>query len=108
MLSIKEKRSHPRILMDKKVKFGIDDPIHNGISYDFSHIGMSIITDENLPAKSNIIIKIDSVIGGVVTVEGEVIWVSSIPDLPSRMGIKFNNPNEELLWIYQILKSSSK
>ena len=88
-LSIKEKRSHPRILNGVTVKFGIDDPIHNGISYDLSPKGMSIITDKVLPDKSNIIIKIDTENGGDVTVKGEVIWVSSIPDLPSRMGIKF-------------------
>ena len=90
------------------MKFGIDDPIHNGISYDFSSNGMSIITDEALPVKSNIIIKIVTEIGGVVTVEGEVIWVSSIPDLPSRMGIKFNKPNERLIRIYKAKKPRSK
>ena len=88
-MSVKERRSHPRILLGKNVKFGIDDPIHNGISYDISPKGMSIITDKVLPDKSNIIIKIDTENGGDVTVKGEVIWVSSIPDLPSRMGIKY-------------------
>ena len=77
------------------MKFGIDDPIHDGISYDFSPNGMSIIAVEVLPAKSNIIIEIDTEIG-LVTVKGEVIWESSIPDLPSKMGIKFNKPNERL------------
>ncbi len=86
---MKERRSHPRILKGVTVKFGIDDPIHNGISYDLSPKGMSIITDKVLPAKSNIIIKIDTENGGDVTVKGEVIWVSSIPDLPSRMRIRF-------------------
>ena len=76
------------------MKFGIDDPIHNGISYDISPKGMSIITDKVLPDKSNIIIKIDTENGGDVTVKGEDIWLSSIPDLPSRMGIKFKKPNE--------------
>ncbi len=89
-MPIKERRSHPRILKGVTVKFGIDDPIHNGISYDFTSNGMSIIMDEVLPVKSNIIIKVVTEIGGVVTVEGEVIWVSSIPDLPSKIGVKFN------------------
>jgi len=90
------------------VKFGIDDPIHNGISYDFSHNGMSIITEEFLHTKSNIIIKIETEIGEVVTVEGEVVWVSSFPDLPSKMGVKFNKPNERLNRIYQTMKPRSK
>ena len=88
-MPIKERRSHPRISKGVTVKFGIDDPIHNGISYDLSPKGMSIITDKVLLDNSNIIIKVDTENGGDVTVKGEVIWVSSIPDLPSRMGIKF-------------------
>ncbi len=90
------------------MRFGIDDPIHNGISYDFSPNGMSIITDKVLPDKSNIIIKIDTENGGDVTVEGKVIWVSSIPDLPSKMGIKFNRPNERLNRIYKFNKPRSE
>ena len=90
------------------MKFGIDDPIHNGISYDLSPNGMSIIAEEVLPAKSNILIKIDIEIG-VVTLEGEVVWVSSLPDLPSRMGIKFNNRSERRLRrIYNAKKPRSK
>ncbi len=93
--------------MGEKVKFGIDDPIHNGISYDLSPNGMSIIAEEVLPAKSDILVKIDTEIG-VVTVEGEVIWVSAIPDLPSKMGIKFNKPNERLIRLYNAKKPRSK
>ncbi len=93
--------------MGEKVRFGIDDPIHNGISYDFSPNGMSIIADEVLAAKSNIIIEIDTEIGGV-TVDGKVIWESSIPDLPSKMGIKFNKPNEKLIRNYIAKKPRSK
>jgi len=88
-LSTKERRTHPRLLKGITVKFGIDDPIHNGVSYDLSPKGMSIITDKVLPDKSIIIIKMDTENGGDVTVEGEVIWGSSIPDLPSKMGIRF-------------------
>jgi len=69
---------------------------------------MNVISDKALVPESNILIKIDTGIWGVVTVEGEVIWVSSIPDLPSRMGIKFNNPNEELIRIYEARTSRSK
>ncbi len=106
---MKESRLHPRTLIGAKVRFGIDDPIHDGISYDFSPNGMSIITDEVLPAKSNIIIKIDTIVGRIITVEGEVIWVSSIPDLPSRMGIKFNKRSERrLIRIYNSKKPRSK
>ena len=87
--------------MGGNVKFGMDNPIHDGTSYVYSPKGMSIISDEVLPAKSNIIIKIDTKVGGIITVEGEVIWASTLSDTLSIMGIKFNNPNEELFRIYK-------
>ena len=90
------------------MKFGTDDPIHNGITYDLSPKGMSIITDKVLPDKSNIIIKIVTENGGDVTVKGEVVWVSSIPNLPSKMGIRFKESNEELFRIYEANIPSSK
>jgi hypothetical protein len=87
--------------MGEDVKFGIDNPIHNGTSYVFSPDGMSILTDEVLPAKSNIIIKIYTGDGESITVEGEVIWASTLSDTISIMGINFNYPNEELFRIYE-------
>jgi len=107
-VSIKERRSYPRILMGGNVKFGMDNPIHDGTSYVYSPNGMSVITDEVLPAKSNIIIKIDTKVWGIITVEGEVIWASTLSDTLSIMGIKFNNLNEELFRIYKARTSRSK
>jgi len=78
------------------------------MSVNVSPHGMNVISDKALIPESNILIKIDTGIWGVVTVEGEVIWVSSIPDLPSRMGIKFNKPNERLIRIYKAKKPRSK
>jgi len=78
------------------------------MSVDISPDGMNVISDKALVPLSNIIIKINTGIWGVVTVEGEVIWVSSIPGLPSRMGIKFNKPNERLIRIYKAKKPRSK
>ena len=106
-MSIKERRSYPRILLGGNVKFGMDNPIHDGTSYIYSPKGMSIISDEVLPAKSNIIIKIDTKVEGIITVEGKVIWASTLSDARSIMGIKFNKPNEELIQIYKakILRS---
>jgi len=107
-LSIKERRSYRRIYFTEKVKFGYDKPISNGMSVNVSPVGMNVISDKALVPESNILIKIDTGIWGVVTVEGEVIWVSSIPDLPSRMGIKFNKPNERLTRIYKATIPRSK
>jgi hypothetical protein len=100
-LSIKERRSYRRIYFTEKVKFGYDKPISNGMSVNVSPDGMNVISNKALVPESNILIKIDAGVWGVVTVEGEVIWVSSIPDLSSRMGIKFNKPNERLIRIYK-------
>jgi len=106
-VSVKERRSHPRILKGVTVKFGMDNPIHDGTSYDLSPKGMSIITDKVLPAKSNIIINIyvkhstteNNESWEDITVEGKVIWVLTPPGIFSKMGIKFNNLNEELFRI---------
>ena len=108
LLSTKERRSCKRIYFTEKVKFGYDKPIYNGMSVDISTDGMNVISDKALVPESNILIKIDTGIWGIVTVEGEVIWVSSNPDLPSRMGIKFNKPNERLNRIYKAKTPRSK
>jgi len=77
---------------------------------------MCIISDKALVPESNIIIDIyvkkrkadHTEKLEIITVEGEVIWVSSIPDLPSKMGIRFKGSNEELVRIYEANKPRSK
>ena len=77
---------------------------------------MSIISDEVLPAKSNIIINIyvkkikvdDTEKLEIIRVEGEVIWGKHSPDAPSKMGIRFKESNERLNWIYKAKFPRSK
>ena len=107
-MSTKERRALSRILIGEKVKFGTDEPVYNGITYDFSPNGISIISDNILPVNSSIIIKIDTKVGRIINVEGKVIWIKTDLDRGSIMGIEFNRPNAELLRIYQTLESSSK
>ena len=107
-MSIKERRSLSRILIGEKVNFGMDEPNHEGITHDYSPNGISIISDNILPPNSHIVIKIDTKVGRIINVEGEVIWVKTETDRGSIMGIKFNKTNAELLRIYQTLESSSK
>ncbi len=92
--------------MSGNVKFGIDNPVHNGTSYVFSPEGMSILADQILPAQSNIIIKIYRNFGKTISIEGKVVWSSSISDSLSIMGINFNCPNKELLEIYEARTST--
>jgi len=107
-LSIKERRSHPRILIDEKVNFSTDYPTNEGFTYNLSPNGVSLISDTALPVGSNIKINIyfkrydtnNAESEEVVTVEGKVVWVSGHSDLPAKMGIKFNKPNPELLRFY--------
>ena len=93
--------------MGERVEFGVDNPIYHGTSYVFSPDGMSILTDQVLPAKSSIVIKVHSKVEGIVTVEGEVIWESTLSDKLSIMGIRFNKSSEELRRIYEAKKLSS-
>ena len=78
------------------------------MSVDLSPDGMNVISDKALVPESNIIIKIDTKVGGIITVEGEVIWASTLSDTRSIMGIKFNNPNEELIRFYKAKIPRSK
>ncbi len=103
----KERRALSRILIGEKVKFGTDEPNHTGITHDFSPNGISIISEHALPANSNIVIRIDTKIGRIINVEGEVIWTKTHIEKGSIMGIQFNEPNAELHRIYQTMKSSS-
>lgn len=103
---MKERRSYPRILMGEHVEFGIDSSIYHGTSYVFSPDGMSILADKILPAKSNIVIKIHSKVGGIITIEGEVIWEQTLSEKLSIMGVNFNNPSEELCRIYEAKRLS--
>ncbi len=94
--------------------FGVDKPIHNGISDNLSPSGMCIISDKVLSPRSNINIIIhvkhstteNDEIWEDFTVEGEVIWASTPPGIYSKMGIKFNKPNAELLRIYEAKEPS--
>lgn len=113
-MSIKERRSHPRILIDQKVSFSTDSPINEGFTYNLSPNGVSLISDVALAVDSNIKINIhlkkyDNENAGteeIVTVEGKVIWVTKHPDLTAKMGIKFDRPNPELLRYY--MKNSAE
>jgi len=107
-LSIKKRRLYRRIYFTEKIKFGYDKPVYNGMSVDLTPDGMNIISDKALVSLSNIIIniyvmklKVDNTEKlEIITVEGEVIWVKHLPDVPSKMGIRFKESNEELVRIY--------
>jgi len=66
------------------------------------------MSDKALVPESNIIInfyvnkkKVDSTEKiEIIPVDGEVIWVKHLPDVPSKMGIRFKESNEELVRIY--------
>ncbi len=77
---------------------------------------MNVISDKALVPLSNIIIDIyvkkikadHTEKLEIIRVEGEVIWGKHFPDAPSKMGIKFNNLNEELFRIYKAKIPRSK
>ena len=86
------------------------------MSVDLSPDGMNVISDKALVPLSNIIIDIyvkkikadHTEKLEIIRVEGEVIWGKHFPDTPSKMGIRFNNPNEELIRIYKAKTPRSK
>ncbi len=86
------------------------------MSINLSPDGMNIISDKTLVPLSNIIIDIyvkkikadHTEKLEIIRVEGEVIWGKHFPDAPSKMGIRFNNANEELIRFYKAKISRSK
>ena len=107
-MSNEERREHPRILLDEKVKFSTDYPTNEGFTYNLSPNGLSLISDVALPVDSSVKINIhlkeygpeNTETDEVVTVEGKVVWVTKHPDMPAKMGIEFNRPNPQLLRLY--------
>ena len=100
-MSEENRREHKRILLGDKVEFGVNDYIFNGKSYDLSPNGISIISENALPVGSKIMIKIHSDIAGTITVDGEVVWVNSLRNLPSKMGIKITKSYPKLIEVYR-------
>lgn len=100
-MSHTDRRENQRIKSGDKVEFGENELIFRGISYDFSPKGISIISEDTLPVGSKINIKIHSDIAGAISVEGEVVWVDSIRNLPSKMGIKLTKSYPKLIEIYR-------
>lgn len=96
-----DRREHKRIALGDNVEFGVKDFIFNGKSYDLSPNGISIISEDALAVGSKIIIKIHSDIAGTITVDGEVIWVNTLRNLPSKMGIKITKTYPKLIEIYR-------
>ncbi|HSG30842.1 MAG TPA: PilZ domain-containing protein [Thermodesulfobacteriota bacterium] len=113
-MSDKERREHPRILVDEKVTFSTNHPINDGFTYNLSPNGLSLLSDVALPVDASICINIhltkydseNMLVDEVVTVEGKVVWVTEHPNQQAKMGIKFNRPNAELLKYY--MKNSAE
>ena len=86
------------------------------MSVDLSPDGMNVISDKALVPLSNIIIDIyvkkikadHTEKLEIIRVEGEVVWGKHFPAAPSKMGIRFNNPNEELIRFYKAKIPRSK
>jgi len=102
-MSDTDRREHQRIHLGYKVEFGLNDTVYKGVSYDLSPQGISIISEDTLPVGSKINISIHSDIAGSITVEGEVVWVNSLRNLPSKMGIKLTKSYPKLIEIYRTI-----
>ncbi|NIX14828.1 MAG: hypothetical protein GWN11_02840 [Candidatus Dadabacteria bacterium] len=103
-----EQRLYNRVEIKEKIQFGYFRPEYYGISRDITPDGMSIMTDKSLIAESNIVVNIyvvdhskdddDNI--NIIEVEGDIMWVKDISDDISHAGVKFKQPNEELIRYY--------
>ena len=99
----KDRREHHRVRLGDKVDFGTNDYLYRGVSYDLSQNGISIISEDVLPVGTIINIQIHSDIAGTITVEGEVVWVDTLRNLPSKMGIKLTKSYPKVIEIYRTM-----
>lgn len=103
-----ENRLYDRIEIKEKIQFGYYKPQYYGISRDITPDGMSIINDKSLVPESNIVVNIYIVMQDkdddenikIIEVEGDIIWVKDISDGLFTAGVKFKQPNEELIRLY--------
>ncbi|NIP37844.1 MAG: hypothetical protein GWM89_02035 [Candidatus Dadabacteria bacterium] len=99
---------YDRIEIKEKIQFGYYKPQYYGISRDITPDGMSIINDKSLVPESNIVVNIYIVMQDkdddenikIIEVEGDIIWVKDISDGLFTAGVKFKQPNEELIRLY--------
>ena len=102
-MSGKDRREHHRVHLGEKVEFGVKEYQYKGITYDLSPNGISIISEVSFPVGTRLNIKIYSEIAGSISVEGEVVWVNTLRNLPSRMGIKLTKSYPKLIDIYRTM-----
>lgn len=96
--------------------FGEDKPDQIGKSQNLSPAGICIISDRALPTHSKIVISInvkhvfsdDNENWENITVYGKVVWVDTPPGIYSVMGVEFDQENEKLVRVYEIIKSESQ
>jgi hypothetical protein len=98
-----DKRSSKRIPHRKTVRYGINGPENMGYTFNIARDGISIESPRiyGRGTKINIYIKTgkenldDSYREETLQFEGVISWAShSLPGRPSKMGIKFKNPDK--------------
>jgi len=103
-LSQIERRGSLRIRLQERAQIGKPGKdYHNAISYDISESGISVISNDYIPEKTQVNIILDHK-GQPLNLEGEVIWVSGRSGSNQyKIGIKITNPSGELTNIYDYL-----
>lgn len=95
-----DRRLSRRIPFRKKVKYGLPNPTFVGSTLNLSVNGIVIKAYIFLPPQSRIMIHI-YVEDEIVILDGIVAWVSStLPGIPSTMGIRFLGCTDDIKLIY--------
>lgn len=98
---IKEGRRSRRIPASIRVKYGLNEPNHEGYAYNLSEGGVSIRDGMVLGTGSTV--KLDFYLNGkVCKTEGVVVWAGAteLDIVRSSMGIRFLNISEEIEKFY--------
>ena len=93
-------RSSRRLKFLRKVKFGLDEPVFPGRSYNFSEHGILIHSFKAFLPGTNIRINV-FVDNGMIELIAEVRWVSRAKDgSGSFMGLKFAGNSDDIKKVY--------
>jgi len=98
------KRAINRKIVRTKVRFGNNNLINFGHTFNLSPFGLGMTSTRTLPIKSKVKVNIYTDEGSkkYITASGTIAWSKqTIPGYPGKMGIKFDDPCHQLFCLYE-------
>lgn len=95
-----ERRTSTRIPFRQRVKYGLNNHIFAGYTFNLSEHGIGITANKVFPPKSRISVNI-FVGEEPLRLEGIVAWTSPVlPGIHSKMGVRFSSRTDDIKRVY--------